>query len=130
MEYKIIVSDDCDKWLQNLNDKEKVDVIMVIKLLKELGHNLGYPYSSSINGSKHSRMRGLRIQHQGKPYRVLYAFDPARMAILLIGGNKEGDNRWYKKNVPIADRIYDEHLRSLTEENNYDQIIRRCIETN
>lgn len=58
-------------------------------------------------------MRELRIQRKGKPYRILYAFDPRRAAILLLGGDKTGNNRWYKKNIPIADKLYDEHLASL-----------------
>ena len=58
-------------------------------------------------------MRELRIQHQGRPYRVLYAFDRARAAVLLIGGDKTGNARWYGIFVPIADRLYDEHLADL-----------------
>jgi hypothetical protein len=51
------------------------------------------------------------------PYRVLYAFDPRRVAILLIGGDKTGNDRWYVEFVPQADRLYDEHLAWLgTEE--------------
>ncbi len=61
-------------------------------------------------------MRELRIQHQGEPYRVLYAFDPLRSAILLIGGNKTGDDRWYDRVVPVADRLYDDHLDALIKE--------------
>lgn len=61
-------------------------------------------------------MRELRKQHSGKPYRVFYAFDPRRNAILLIGGNKAGDDQWYAKNIPIADRLYDEHLDDLNRE--------------
>ena len=68
-----------------------------------------------MNGSKHSHMRELRIQHQGRPLRVLYAFDPRRAAILLLGGDKTGNSRWYKVNVPIADRLYDEHLKETNE---------------
>jgi hypothetical protein len=58
----------------------------------------------------------LRIQHGGRPYRVLYAFDPHRVAILLIGGDKTGDNRWYDKYVPLADKIYEEHIEALKKE--------------
>lgn len=58
-------------------------------------------------------MRELRVQHQGRPYRVLYAFDPRRVAILLIAGDKTGNNRWYEENVSRADDIYDQHLREL-----------------
>ena len=61
-------------------------------------------------------MRELRVQHDGQPYRILYAFDPRRSAILLIGGNKTGDNRWYDVFVPIADRLYNEHLVELGKE--------------
>ena len=61
-------------------------------------------------------MRELRIQHKGEPYRVLYAFDPRRAAILLLGGCKAGNDRWYEENVPLADKIYDEHLRVLKRE--------------
>jgi hypothetical protein len=61
-------------------------------------------------------MRELRIQHKGYPYRVLYAFDPRRSAILLIGGNKAGNDRWYDEVVPIADRLYDDHHKSMGEE--------------
>ena len=55
-------------------------------------------------------MRELRVQHAGRPYRVLYAFDPRRTAILLIGGDKTGNNRWYEEYVPRGDDIYDQHL--------------------
>jgi hypothetical protein len=61
-------------------------------------------------------MRELRIQHEGRLYRVLYAFDPRRTAILLIGGDKTGNDRWYEQYVPLADAIYDQHLRELEKE--------------
>jgi hypothetical protein len=61
-------------------------------------------------------MRELRIQHQGEPYRILYAFDPTRTAVLLIGGSKAGDDRWYKVNVPKADKLYAEYLERLKAE--------------
>ena len=47
---------------------------------------------------------------------MLYAFDPLRTAILLAGGDKTGDNRWYETNVPIADRLFERHLRTIKEE--------------
>lgn len=55
----------------------------------------------------------MRVQYKGDPYRILYAFDPRRTAILLIGGNKTGDDRWYEKYVPIADRLYAVHLKEI-----------------
>jgi len=61
-------------------------------------------------------MRELRIQHRGKPWRVLYAFDPRRAAILLLGGDKTGNSRWYEENVPKADALFDEYLRDRDDE--------------
>ncbi len=61
-------------------------------------------------------MRELRIQHEGRPYRVLYAFDPRRSAILLLGGDKTGNELWYEEHVPIADTLYDGYLRELKQE--------------
>ncbi len=61
-------------------------------------------------------MRELRVQSGGKPIRIFYAFDPRRAAILLIGGRKSGKKRFYDQTVPIADRLYDEHLADLRAE--------------
>ena len=58
-------------------------------------------------------MRELRIQHEGRPYRVLYAFDPARTAFLLVGGDKTGNPRWYEISIPKAEGIYAQHLEEL-----------------
>lgn len=84
-----------------------------VRLLEEHGPRLPFPHSSGVAGSKHGQMRELRIQHQGRPFRVLYAFDPRRAAILLLGGDKTGNDRWYAVQVPLADRLYDEHLEKL-----------------
>ena len=64
-------------------------------------------------------MRELRIQYQGRPYRVLYAFDPERNAVLLIGGDKTGNERWYETFVPMADRLYERHLIGLEDGDDY-----------
>jgi hypothetical protein len=62
-------------------------------------------------------MNELRIQYQGEPWRILFAFDPQRQAILLVGGNKTGNKRWYEENLPIAERRYEQYLETLEEEN-------------
>src|SRR5687767_495868 len=96
--------------VQTLTDAEQASIAAGVGLLEDHGPQLGYPYSSGIATSRHSHMRELRILHQGRPYRVLYAFDPRRAAILLVGGDKTGNDRWYDEFVPIADRLYDAHL--------------------
>ena len=116
MEWDVEYTDEFEIWWEGLTVAEQEDVSATIELLETRGPQLPFPYSSGINGSKHSHMRELRIQHHGRPYRVLYAFDPRRMAILLIGGDKTGKDEWYDENVPIADRLYDEHIKELKKE--------------
>jgi hypothetical protein len=103
-------------WFTSLSRAEREDVVAVVDLLETRGPGLRFPYSSAVRGSRHGHMRELRIQHAGRPYRVLYAFDPRRCAILLLGGDKTGDERWYERNVPVADRLYDVYLRELKDE--------------
>ena len=80
------------------------------------GLNLPYPYSSDIRGSCHGVMRELRAQSGGRPIRVFCAFDPRRTSILLIGGDKTGNDRFYEEYVPVADDLYDDHLEELRKE--------------
>lgn len=87
-----------------------------VMLPGDTGPYLGFPHTSDIKGSRHGNLRELRVQHAGRPYRVLYAFDPRRCAILLIGGDKTGQDRWYQDYVPLAERLYDEHLEVLKRE--------------
>jgi len=107
------VSDEFRDWYELLSEVEQNSVERVVLMLAEAGPTLGFPYSSGVEGSKFSHMRELRIQHKGRPYRVLYAFDPARTALLLLGGDKTGDGRWYEKMVPKADAIYEKHLKTI-----------------
>jgi hypothetical protein len=113
MTWAVEFTDEFESWWETLNDAEQDSIDVAVGLLEQKGPSLGFPYSSGINGSRHTHMRELRIQHGGEPYRVLYAFDPRRTAILLIGGVKTGNDRWYEKYVPIADDLYDEHLREI-----------------
>ncbi|MBI2792835.1 MAG: type II toxin-antitoxin system RelE/ParE family toxin [Gammaproteobacteria bacterium] len=103
-------------WWEDLTEGEQTDIDASVRLLEQCDPNLKFPHSSGINGSKHSHMRELRVQHKRRPYRILYAFDPKRVGILLIGGDKTGNNRWYEEYVPIADDLYDEHIETLKKE--------------
>jgi hypothetical protein len=104
------------QWWSGLSSGEQKSVDFTVTLLQEAGPTLRMPHSSGIGTSRHTHMRELRIQHEGRPYRVLYAFDPRRVAILLIGGDKTGNDRWYAEYVPLADAIYDRHLQELEKE--------------
>ena len=87
-----------------------------VRLLQEKGPALGRPHVDTLSKmSKHSQMKELRIQHAGDAYRVLFAFDPKRNALLLLGDRKP-DQKWYKQAVPKADKIFDEHLAAIERE--------------
>jgi hypothetical protein len=116
MAWDVEYTDDFGNWWDSLDEAKQDSVDSYVGLLMERGPSLPYPYSSQIRGSRFGHLRELRIQHKGKPYRVLYAFDPRRVAVLLIGGQKTGNNRWYEIYIPRADRLYDEHLRQLRNE--------------
>jgi hypothetical protein len=116
--WDVEVTDEFKAWWNGLTEAERTSVDRSVLLLEERGPHLPFPYSSKVNGSRHSAMRELRVQHQGQPYRVLYIFDPRRVALLLMGGDKTGDDRWYEKNVSLADQIYDNYLAEMEEENN------------
>jgi len=113
-------TDEFGNWWATLSEAEQESVDASVRLLEERGPRLGFPHSSGIEGSKHAHMRELRVQHGGRPYRVLYAFDPRRCAILLLGGDKTGDGRWYLDQVPIADALYEAHLDQLRREGSID----------
>ena len=109
-------TDEFGVWWDGLSDAEQESVAASVGLLERLGPDLPVPHSSGVVGSRHGHMRELRVQHRGRPLRVLYAFDPRRVGLLLVGGDKTGDRRWYDVFVPVADRIYGDHIVALKTE--------------
>jgi len=116
MTCEVEYTNEFEGWWKYLSEDEQDSVAAYVGLLEEKGTQLAFPYCSGIKESKHSHMRELRVQHKGNPYRVLYAFDSRRTAILLIGGCKTGDDAWYATFVRVADRLYEDHLEILRNE--------------
>lgn len=116
MSCEVEITNEFEDWWDSLSEAEHISIRASVTLLEEYGINLPYPHSSGVTNSKYSHMRELRVQHHGRPYRILYAFNPLRNAILLIGGDKTGNNRWYDQNIPIADELYKVHLQELKQE--------------
>ena len=116
MACEVEVTDEWLAWFEGLSAEEQEELAASIGLLEAKGPHLPFPYSSGVTSSRHSHMRELRTQVHGRPFRTLYAFDPRRVAILLIAGDKTGDDRWYDVHVPQADDLYDEHLEILEKE--------------
>ena len=116
MTWAVEYTDEFGAWFDTLEERQQNRLVAVVERLEAYGPNLDYPHSSGIAKSRHSRMRELRAQIEGRPFRVFYAFDPQRSAILLIGGDKTGDARFYDRMIPIADELYDTHLEELRKE--------------
>ncbi len=109
-------TDEFGDWFSTMVEAIQDDIDRSVGLLEAKGPQLGFPHSSGISGSRHEHMRELRVQSGGDPYRIFYAFDPRRTAILLIGGNKAGDDRFYDITIPVADKLYDAYLIEIKKE--------------
>lgn len=110
MAWEVEYTNEFERWWLTLDADAQDSIDVVVRVLEERGPGLPFPLSSGVHGSRHGHMRELRIQHRGEPYRVFFAFDPRRTALLL------GDDRFYERMIPIADRLYDQHLEELARE--------------
>ena len=114
--WEVEYTDQFEQWWDGLTPEEQRSVGLGVDLLEEKGPALEFPHSSGIHSSRHSNMRELRAQSGGRPLRVFYAFDPRRTAILLLGGDKTGNDRFYLSFVRRADELYDAYLAELRRE--------------
>ena len=115
MAIEVICTDDFESWWNDLSESEQDSVARYVRLLEERGVTLPFPYSSEIVGSRFA-LRELRVQSGGKPLRVFYAFDPERQAVLLVGGDKTGRDRFYEEMIPRAERIWKEYLNEIEQQ--------------
>ena len=113
MAYQVEFTDEFGEWWDGLTEDEQAKVRRSVNFLREYGPSLTRPHADTVKGSKFPNMRELRCQHDGRPYRVLDAFDPRRTAMLLIGADKTGRPDWYEEFVPKADKIYARHLKEI-----------------
>ena len=102
-----------EMWFLELSTEEKIDILAIIKVLEEYGPQLSRPHVDTLKGSKLKNLKELRVQHAGAPYRILFVFDPLRQAVLLCGGNKTSDKRFYDRMIPIAEKNYQQYLEEL-----------------
>ena len=115
MAWEVEATDEFQAWFAGLSPSERVAVAAKIDLLGAIGPWLGRPHADTLKGSRLTNLKELIIQHGGDPYRVIFAFDPRRTAILLFGGRK-ADSKWYKTAIPEAERIYERYLQEIQEE--------------
>ena len=116
MGWNVEYTEEFGDWWDSLDVAEQRSVFASVELLRQDGPNLGRPRADRLEGSKHTNMKELRTQHRGRPYRTFFAFDPRRTAILLIAGDKTGDDRFYDRMIPKADSLFDEYLKEIKRE--------------
>ncbi len=113
MSWEVEASDEFKDWYENLDEAERASVAENVDMLEEYGPALGRPYADTIRESRYPNLKELRVQHQGKPYRILIAFDPRRRAYLILGGDKTGDANWDVEAIRRAEGIYALHLKEI-----------------
>jgi hypothetical protein len=118
--WEVEYTDQFGAWHETLDEEDQDAVIARVELLEQLGPALGRPAVDNVHQSRHPNMKELRAE---RSLRVLFAFDPRRTAILLLGGDKSPHdphspdwNEWYDRYVQVADDLYDTHLDALRKE--------------
>jgi len=116
---EVEVTGEFERWYEALDETDTDAVYESVSLLEERGVALGYPHSSQIKGSRYA-LRELRVQSKGRPIRIVYAFDPRRRAVLLLGAEKLNEKRFYKICVPRAEKLWEDYLNEPADEGDSD----------
>ncbi|MGB8261704.1 MAG: type II toxin-antitoxin system RelE/ParE family toxin [Terracidiphilus sp.] len=115
MAWQVEVSDEFVAWYRSLDELEGISVDTAVDMLVEYGPTLGRPHADTLKGSVYPNLKELRIQHLGRPIRILFAFDPRQNAYLILGGDKSGNKSWYRDAIRRAEAIYSQHLKEIGE---------------
>ena len=115
MGWKVTFHDDFAEEVLKFDKKTRIELFATISLLRKLGPELGRPHADSLKGSRYRNMKELRFKVGNAVWRVAFAFDPKRRAILLAAGIKQGRNerRFYERLISTAEKRYAEHLDEL-----------------
>jgi hypothetical protein len=116
MAWEVEFTGEFEAWWNDLSTEEQEEIDAKVELLQERGPTLPRPHADVIKSSRHSNMKELRGKIDKRHLRVLFAFDPRSTALLLLGGDKTDDPKWYENFVPIADDLFDRHLKQLAHE--------------
>ena len=110
--WPVLFHPSCEQEFLCVSAAVQDELLAMAKLLEQTGPELGRPWADTLNGSKHSQMKELRFRADGGVWRVAFAFDPQRAAILLIAADKRGQNekRFYRRLIRQADQRFDDHL--------------------
>lgn len=115
MTWSVVLCDEFEPEFERLNEAVQDELLAHMQVLERFGPSLGRPHVDTLSGSRHANMKELRFRANGGVWRVAFAFDPQRTAIVLVAGDKSGYNkRWfYRRLMKTADRRFDRHLAAL-----------------
>jgi hypothetical protein len=113
--WEVEYTDEFAEWWDDLEIEIQEGIGSAVGVLQRLGPGCGRPLVDTIKGSRHPNMKELRPPVGN--VRILFAFDPRRAAILLLGGDKTNRwQAWYREMIPVADALYDEYLAEIRRE--------------
>src|SRR6266403_4764322 len=118
MEWSVGLHDEFDPEFGELPEAVQDEILALMGLLEQFGPQLGRPRVDTLNGSRHANMKELRFEADNGVWRVAFAFDPKRQAVLLVAGDKSGgsEKRFYRQLIAKADERFDDHLSRLKKE--------------
>ncbi|MBI5577007.1 MAG: type II toxin-antitoxin system RelE/ParE family toxin [Deltaproteobacteria bacterium] len=118
MKWEVVFHDEFDEEFKALDEGLQDELLAHAILLGDYGPNLGRPTVDTLSGSKYPNMKELRFNWEKEVWRVAFAFDPRRQAVLLVGGDKAGadQRRFYKRLIHVADERFGRHLTHLSAE--------------
>lgn len=116
MTWTLIYLDYYENWLNEQEEELQDEAFAQLEVLKQFGPTLGRPRVDTLKDSNLANLKELRFFFKGAPIRILFAFDPKKQGVIMLGGDKTGDKRWYKTNIPIAEKLYAEHLEKQRKE--------------
>lgn len=117
MSWRIQISEEFEPEFFALQSEVQDAILTVTRLLRQFGPQLGRPQVDTLNGSRHANMKEMRLSAAGGEWRVAFAFDPVRRAMLLVAGDKSGggERRFYRELIRKADGRFDRHLARLAD---------------
>jgi hypothetical protein len=118
-QWEVQLSDEFAEEFKEFSTQVQDETYSLIRLLQHFGPQLGRPRVDTLKGSKHANMKELRFDADGGVWRLAFAFDSTRSAILLVGADKSGgsEKRFYRELIRKADRRFDAHLKSIEKRN-------------
>jgi hypothetical protein len=116
--WAVEIGDEFDREFDALHEDVQTEILALSRLLQRFGTQLGRPRVDTLNGSRHANMKELRFSAADGEWRVAFAFDTKRKAILLVAGDKSGvsEKRFYRELIRKADHRFDTHLARLKKE--------------